>query len=168
MVISIILLIISFLLESFMSIYFPAYYISPSIFTTLYTLITLVVIYPYFSNEKKYYLLLTTFAILLDIVYTSTILLNIVGFFIISLIIKILNNIISYNVFTSCLVSIISVISYHILSFIILTILNINSYSLSNLFTIIYSSILGTIIYSIIVYLVSKILFKKYDLVSIK
>ncbi len=47
---------------------------APSIFSTIYTLIALFVVYPYFGNEKKYMYLLLFSALFFDIVYTSTIL----------------------------------------------------------------------------------------------
>lgn len=151
-----------------MSIYFPAYLINPSAFTTLYTLVTITLLYPYFNNEKKYYILLIIFGLLIDISYTNTLILNTFIFIAVSIIIKLLNNYIYHNLLTSNIVSLISVISYHIISFIILNILNYNNYTLNNLFTIIYNSIIGTIIYNTIMYLIIKLLFKKHDITYIK
>ena len=59
-----------------MSIYFPSNLVNPSILSCLYTLITLIIIYPYFYNEKKYYILLIIFGLLIDIVYSNTFLFN--------------------------------------------------------------------------------------------
>ena len=129
MIIPIIFLIISFFLESFMSIYFPSTLINPSILSCLYTLITLIIIYPYFYNEKKYYILLIIFGLLIDITYTNTFVFNTILFIMLSIIIKLLNVILPNNIFTINLKSLIIVILYHLLSFIILNIINYNSYS---------------------------------------
>jgi len=123
MIISIILLIFSFLFEGFISNYISSSLVEYNIFSTLYTLITLTVIYPYFYNKKKYYILLLIFSFLIDIVYTNTLILNVVLFIAISLIVKFLNFILPENILMVNIMSICSVILYHILSYIILTII---------------------------------------------
>ena len=125
MIISIIYLIISFLLENIMSNIFPSYLGQTSYFTTIYTIIALAIIYPYFISEKKYFILVVIFGILFDITYTSTFMVNLVIFILIGIIIKLLNNIMNNNIFMSNIISIISIITYHILTFIILNINNI-------------------------------------------
>ena len=82
-------LVVSFILENVMASIFPATLGNISYFTTIYTIIALVVIYPYFANEKKYYTLVIIFGALFDILYTSTLLLNVVFFLLIALVIKI-------------------------------------------------------------------------------
>ena len=161
MIISIIYLLISFILENIMSNIFPSYLSSVSPLTTIYTVVALVIIYPYFVSEKKYFLLVVIFGILFDILYTSTFIVNLVMFIIIYIIIKILNNIITNNILTSNIISIISIITYHTLTFIIL---NINGYNypfrlLTNIIT---HSLIMTIIYTMISYcIIGKILRKK-------
>ena len=61
------------------------------------------------------------------------------------------------------IMSISSVITYHILSFLILKIINYNTYPLSMLLDICINSILMTIIYTSILYFLSKYLFTKFD-----
>lgn len=61
MIIAIVTLVISFLYEGFISNYITSYFNNYNIFTTLYTLIALVVLLPYFANKKKYYILLLIF-----------------------------------------------------------------------------------------------------------
>ena len=52
MIIAIVTLVISFLYEGFISNYITSYFNNYNIFTTLYTLIALVVLLPYFANKK--------------------------------------------------------------------------------------------------------------------
>ena len=68
MVISIIYLIISFLFDNFMSNIFPSTLGNVSYFTTIYVIISLVIIYPYYGNEKKYYILAIIFGLLFRII----------------------------------------------------------------------------------------------------
>ena len=157
MIVSIIYLVVSFILENVMASIFPATLGNISYFTTIYTIIALVVIYPYFANEKKYY----TLVIIFDILYTSTLLLNVVFFLLIALVIKILNTNMSDNIFTINVISIISIILYHLLSFIILNLETSQTYSLILLGNIITHSILMTIVYTSISYVIIKLIYNK-------
>lgn len=163
MIIAVILLIFSFLLEGFMSLYFPSNLINPSILSCLYTLITLIIIYPYFYNEKKYYILLIIFGLLIDIVYSNTFLFNTILFLLLSIGIQILNVILPNNIFTINVKALIIVFMYHILSFILLGIIDYNGYTIDLLINIIINSVIMTLIYTSITYFITKILFKKYD-----
>jgi len=168
MIIATIFLIISFLFEGLISNYISSSFSSLNLFSTLYTLIALVVIYPYFYNEKKYYILLIIFGLLLDIVYTNTFMLNIFLFIIISLIIKILNFILPENILMMNLISIFSVILYHTLSYVILTVINYNTYPISLLLDICINSIIMTVIYTSVIYFLAKVLFNKFDMKQIR
>ena len=168
MIVSIIYLIVSFVLENVMASIFPATLGSVSYFTTIYTIIALVVIYPYFANEKKYYILVIIFGALFDILYTSTLLINVVFFILIAVIIKVLNTIMSDNIFTTNVISIISIIIYNLLSFVILNLETSQTYSLILLGKIITHSILMTIIYTTISYVIIKLIYNKLDMKQVK
>ena len=71
MIISIIYLVISFLLEGIMSNIFPSTLSNISYFTTIYIIISFAIIYPYFDNDKKFFILIFIFGILFDILYTD-------------------------------------------------------------------------------------------------
>lgn len=168
MIVSIIYLVVSFILENVMASIFPATLGNISYFPTIYTIIALVVIYPYFANEKKYYTLVIIFGALFDILYTSTLLLNVVFFLLIALVIKILNTNMSDNIFTINVISIISIILYHLLSFIILNLETSQTYSLILLGNIITHSIIMTIIYTSISYVIIKLIYNKLDMKQVK
>ena len=168
MIISIIYLVISFLLEGIMSNMFPSTLSSISYFTTIYMIIAFTIIYPYFDNDKKYFILIFVFGILFDILYTSTFMVNTFIFIIIGIVIKILYNILSDNVFVTNIISYVGIIIYHLLSFIILIITGYGDYSIILLFNIIIHSIIMTIIYTSISYFIIKFLYKKFDVKYIK
>lgn len=164
MIIIIIYSIISFLLDGLISNYIQTSLTSPSIFTTIYSIISLVIIYNFFDDDKKYLKILLVIAILFDITYTNTFILNIILFFIIYLIIKTLNYYIPNNLFTINIKSLIAISIYHILSYIILLLVHYNNYPVFILYKVLYRSIIMTIIYTTITYLIiKKIYYKYYD-----
>lgn len=168
MLLLIIYVLFSFLLEGFMSNIFASSLTDVSYFTTIYTVISFVVIYPYFYNKKKYYILLIIFGILFDALYTSTFIVNVFIFLEIGFVIYLLNNILSDNIFMINIISIIAIITYHLLSFIILSIAGYANYSFLLLGRIIVHSIIMTIIYTSLSYLVIKTLFNRFDIKEIK
>lgn len=158
----------SFLIEGFMSNIFVSTLTYISYFTTVYTIISLVIVYPYFYNKKKYYIFLVIFGLLFDSLYTSTFIVNICIFLVIGFVIHILNNVLSENVFTANIISIVSIICYHVLSFVILSIVGYADYSFLLLGRIIVHSMLMTIIYTSISYFVIRFLFNRFDLKEVK
>lgn len=138
-----------------------------SYFTTIYTVISFVVIYPYFYNKKKYYILLIIFGILFD-AYILLLLCLMSYIFRDWFVIYLLNNILSDNIFMINIISIIAIITYHLLSFIILSIAGYANYSFLLLGRIIVHSIIMTIIYTSLSYLIIKTLFNRFDIKEIK
>ena len=168
MIVSIIYLIISLLLEVIMSNFFQTTLNSISIFTTIYTIIALVIIYPYFNNERKYFILVVASGLLFDILYTSSFIFNLVLFLIVGIVIKTLYSILSENIFITNIISIIAISTYHIAAFIILSILSSINYNLLLLINIIIKSILMTIIYTTISYYSIKFVMNKLGIKQIK
>ena len=168
MVISVIYLIFSFILDNFMSNIFSSTLSNVSYFTTIYIIISFVILYSYFANERKYYLLLIIFGLLFDVLYTGTFIFNMILFFVIGIGIKILNNVFPENIFTINLISIIVISLYHLLSFIILSLVSGIDYSFILLINIITHSIVATIVYTSVSYFVMKFIFEKFNVKQIK
>jgi len=168
MTISIISLVFSFLFQGYISTYLNYSLMNPSWFSTIYILINLVILIPYFDNNKKYLKLLIIFGLLMDIVYTNTIILNTIIFLIIYFICKCINYLLPHNILTINLLNIISIIIYHILTFIILFIIRYDTYNISTLITIITHSIFMTIIYGSIMHIILSLTFKRLDIKKIK
>lgn len=159
MIITIIYLIISFLLDGLMSNSGSFALTNPSYFTTIYTVIGIVVTYHYFENSKKYLYLLISFGILFDIVYANTFLINIIVFVVIYLVCRIIDYYINNNIITINIKTVIAITMYHILTFFILLLNSYNRYSIKLLAIIIVRSIIMTLIYTTISYLVLEKLF---------
>lgn len=168
MIISAIYLIISFILDNFMSNIFPSTLTNISYFTTIYIIISLVVIYPYYVNEKKYHLLVIIFGLLFDILYTGTFVLNLVLFITIGIVIKLLNNVFPSNIFTMNVISFTSISVYHLLSFVILSLVSNISYDFMLLVNVVVHSILMTVIYTSVSYFVMKYIYGKFNIKQIK
>ena len=120
MIVSIIYLLFSFILEGFMSNIFSSTLSNISIFSTIYTVVAIVVIYPYFVNEKKFFLLIGIFGFFFDVVYTSTFPLNLIFFLLIGLVVKLLNSLFQDNILMCSLISLLCIITYHVVTFIVL------------------------------------------------
>lgn len=164
MIVIIIYLIISFLLDSIISLYIPASLTTLSYFKTIYTIVSLVVIFNYFENSKKYLIIAIILGALFDIVYTNTFLLNIVIFIVVYFLLTELDYIIPNNLFTINIKSLSALYTYHILTYIILLLTHYNSYSFSILLNILMKSTIMTIIYTTISYLlIKKIYWRHFD-----
>ena len=150
----IIYVIISFLLDGIISNILPFNLVDPSYFKTIYSIISLVIIYNYFDNHKKYLTILITLGVFFDIIYTNTFILNIIVFIIIYIVLSNLDYIITTNIFTINLKSIVCISTYHISTYIILLLANYNNYSIKLLGLILIRSIIMTIIYTTISYLI--------------
>ena len=165
MILSIILLIISFLLQGLVSNFIG---VNSSIFYTIYVLISLLIIYPHFENKKKYLILLFIFGLLMDLVYTNKTLLNVSLFFIIYYFSRMFHFFLPYNLLTINISNILSVFIYNIITFLMLVILRVDSYSFISLIKLLGSSILMSIIFTSIVYWLVNYLKKRLDLKEVK
>ncbi len=168
-VFSIILLIISFLLQGILSNFLAYTSGAISIFSTIYVLITLLLLYPYFeNNKKKFLILLVIFGGLTDLVYCNTFLLNISIFYMIYKFSNIFHFFLPYNLFTINFSNLLSIFLYHILTFLLLSLLKYDNYTFLMLTKILSSSIIMTIIYTTISYLFIKLIREKKELKEIK
>lgn len=168
MVISIISLIISFLLQGITSNYLGYGFDNLSYFFTIYPLINLMVLNPYFENEKKHLSLIIIVGLLIDLIYTNTFMFNIFIFLIIYYVSKCFYFRFPYNLFTINISNLLGIFLYHIISFIFLTVLRYDSYSISVLQKILTHSILMTVIYSSILHVIIEHIDRKLELKHIK
>lgn len=168
MTISVISLIFSFLFQGFISTYLPYTLISPSLLSSIYILVNLVILIPYFENQKKYLKLLIVFGLLMDIVYTNTFILNTIIFLVIYFICRAINYFLPHNIFTVNLLNIISIVVYHILTFLILLTIHYDSYSINSLITIISHSIIMTVLYGSLMYCIISLLMNRFQIKGVK
>lgn len=168
MLVSSVALIISVFLQGLMSRYLGYTYTNLSIFSTVFVLITLLIIIPYFSNKKKYFLLVLIFGIIMDIVYTDVFLLNVSLFVVAYYLSKSFHFFFPYNWLTVSVSNILCVFMYHIVSFLFLTILGYDSYSFFALLKILGCSVISTFVYSSIVHVIIEFIYNKLQLKEVK
>ena len=168
MLIVIIINIVSFFLQGIMSNYLNYTISNPSLFSTIYTLITLIIVSKYFDDERKYYLTAAIFGLLYDLVYTNTFILNTILFLTISIIARRLIKLFSDNIVSINIITLISIFIYHILSFIILGVISYNTYNIKILLIICTHSIIMTIIYTTITYYLSNYISSKFEIKLIR
>ena len=160
--ISIIYVIFSFILDGFISNYQNFQVNNISYLNTIYTIISLILVYDYFNNKKKYLYLIIIIGFLFDITYTGTIFINILLFFIICLVSSYLDEIFPQNIIMINIKTLIGIFIYYSLSYLLFIIFNYNHYELNLLWNILLRSIIMTIIYtSISYYLLKKIIKNK-------
>ena len=167
-ILSIITTIISLLIQGTVSNYIGYTYENLSVFSTIYVLISLLVVKPHFENEKKYLILLISFGLMIDITYTSTFLLNTCLFIIVYYFTKAFHFFVPYNLFTINASNLLSIFLYHIISFLFLTILQYDQYTIWTLIKILTNSIIMTIIYTSILYFFIETLKNKLELKNVK
>ncbi len=145
-------LIISFILDSLISNFIPL----NSIFSPLFTVVALIIIYPYFNNHKEKYLL-TCFVtgVFYDLIYTNTIIIHGFLFLVIGFIIMKLNLILSNNYVNVAIMTVIIIIIYRLIAYGLLLITANTSFDFFILIKSIYSSLLLNIIYAILTFIIT-------------
>ena len=158
----------SFLLMGMISNYQGYIPSSLSWFQTIYPLVALLILAPYFENKKKLIALVIITGLLTDIIYSHSIILNACLFATIYYFSKTFHFFFPYNLLTINISNLLSIFIYHIISFLILLLLRYDSYNLLTLGKILSHSILMTIIYTSIIYLLIDFIYKKFELKEIK
>lgn len=168
MLLSIILLLITTLIQGGISNFLGYTTNELSAFSTIYVLIVLLILNPYFENKKKYFVLLIIFGLIIDITYTNTLLLNTCLFTICYFFSKMFHFFFPYNWITISISNTLSIFIYHIISFLFLTILGYDSYTFTTLLKILSHSVLMTVIYSNIIYTIVVLITSNFQLKEVK
>ena len=166
--IPIVILIISLLLDGLLTNYLPFLINDLSFLTPLLTVSSIIIIYPFYrKKENKYYLLLFIFGMIYDLFYTNLLFFNGILFVIIGIISKYIYKNYGLSLVKIILYIILIISIYESLTGIILFSFNIVSITSNRVFYKITHSLLTNIIYIELVYLIIKIIPKKYKKISI-
>ena len=164
----IIIMTISLLLDGLLTNYLPFLVNDLSYFAPLFTLISIFIIYPlYRKKEKKYFISIFILGILYDLLYTNLLFFNAVLFVFIGFIIRLIIKNFELSYMKIILYIVIVVVSYETLTLFFLGIFNIIPVSINRLIYKITHSLLINIIYGEILFIIIKILPKKYKEISI-
>jgi len=156
-----ILTIISFLLDGILSRYINI----NSIFLPLFTIVSLIIIYPYFNdNNSRYFKYISIIGLLYDIVYCNTIFFNSFIFLILGFFIIMISYSLSNNIYVNILITMICISLYRIINYLFVVLFKNVDFTFIVLFKSIYSSLILNIIYCIILYLSSEYFSNKYKI----
>ena len=164
--IPLIILILSFILDGILTNFLP--YIELSLFTPLLTLVSIFLIYPFYKKtELRYFVTLIILGILYDLFYTNLLFFNAILFLINGFITKIIYKNLDIN-FIKLIIYIIGIIIiYELTTGLIIFIFNLVPITITKILYKITHSILLNVIYAELIYLVLKIIPKKFKKINI-
>ena len=168
MMVSIFTILFSFLMQGFFSNYLGYHFNSLSWFITVYPLIGLLILVPYFDNSVKRNVFIIVVGLFIDMIYTHTFIFNACLCLILYFVSSMFHFYFPYNLLTINISNLICVFLYHICTFLFLFLTKYDSYSFMILLKVLSHSILMTIIYSSFIYFVIDSLFKKFRLHEIR
>ncbi|MCI8347805.1 MAG: rod shape-determining protein MreD [Bacilli bacterium] len=170
MAISIIIVIISFLLDGILTNFLPFGVGDLSLFTPLTTLVSMVVIYQFFyhsHNQKKYLIAATITGFLYDLFYTNLLFFNSLLFFLIAYFTMILYKQIGESYIKIIFHVLIIIVSYELVTSLCIIVFNLVPISINRILYKISHSLLFNLIYAELIYIIIKLIPKKYRKVSI-
>ena len=155
------ILIVSFLLDGIMSKFLPA----NSVFYSLFSLVSLIVVYPYFCGDKvSYYKYSFVFGFLYDLIYTDTMIFYAFMFLFMAFIITKLSLILNNNYFNTIIITLISIIAFRSVTYLLIAMTGNVNFNISIWFRGIYSSIITNVIYVILLLFITNFISKKLNI----
>lgn len=164
----IIIVLISLLLDGFLTNILPYTVENLSLLTPSLTLISILLIYPFYrKKEMKYTTLILITGVIYDLLYTNLLFFNAILFYIVIRIMQYIYKNYEINYFTIIINTIIAITTYEVLQVIIISIYNLYSITLYSLVYKIKSSLLLNIIYAELIYFIISIIPRKYRKINI-
>jgi len=159
------ILIFSYLFETAFSNVVPI----NTIFTPLFLLTSLTILYPYFKNKKINFIIVCIICgLFYDITLTNSSFINTLSFSICGGLIILGYNYINYNIYSSNFFNMIVLIIYRIISYLLLCIVDFIKFNEMTLLEGIYNSLISNIAYGIFIYLLIDILAKMFSLKKVE
>lgn len=155
---------ISLLLDALISSFVPISTINNVFVVPMFTIISLIIIYPYYEEKFSFIKVCILFGLIYDILFTNTLGLNISLFFIIGYIITFMDDILSNTLFSIIIKMLIVILLYDTLTYAILLLMNYMNYGILELFEKLYKSILLNVIYITILYFSTNVIAKKLSI----
>lgn len=144
-----IILSIAFYLEGIFSNFVS---ISTKFFNPLFALVTLISIYPFFREKRKYFLVCFGYGVLYDFIYTDTLIFHGFLFICIGYLSYHMHKLFSLNIINIIFITFISIFGYRLLSYILLCLVGGYKFIWIKLFYSIVSSIIINIFFVTILY----------------
>lgn len=144
---------VSFYIEGIISNFIS---VSTKLWNPLLSLVTLVAIYPFFKNKKRYYQVCFGYGILYDLVYTNTLIFHGLLFLSIGYLIHYMHKIFSLNLANIIVLTFFSILGYRTFSYILLCLVGSYKFIWITLLNSITSSLLLNFIYATLLYIFFK------------
>ena len=165
---SLIIVIISILLDGLLSNILPYTPNALSLFTPMLTIVSLILIYPLnIKKEQNYYITAAITGLVYDLLYTNLLFYNAIIFLGLAVAIKYMHKYLETNCLNIAIYTILTITLYEVSTAIILVTFNLIPITIGAIFYKIIHSLLLNIIYVEIVFLIIKLLPKKYKKVNI-
>lgn len=145
MIRTILVIILSFLLEENLSNYIP---INTNFFNIMFIISSLIIISELIINQNHFYLIAILMGLFYDLIFTNRLGFSVLTFLLTAIFIKNINKLVKTKI--NIIKYIIILIFYRIISYLILLLVGYLDFSISKLFISIYSSIILNLFYIII------------------
>lgn len=133
----------------------------------LFTIVSLVLIYPYFrSNDFQYFKYSAILGLLYDISYANTIFFNFFIFLILGFVVMMFYYFFSNRIYITAFISFLLIILYRIITMLFLILFKSYEISFQSLLESIYSSLFINIMYCIIMYVLTSLYSKKHHILK--
>ncbi len=146
------IIICSFLLEGVMSNFVPLNgFLAP-----LFTLVSLIIIYPLFDDSLNYYKYVFITGLAYDLIYTNTIVFHALIFCFMAFLLKRVNLVLSDNYFNVLITIAICILVYRTLTYGLLVLVSSASFSLVTLIFSILKSLIINLLYGLLLFYIVK------------
>lgn len=163
MLIPIVILVISFLLDGILSNFLPYMVGDLSLFTPMLTIVSFVVIYPFFTKTiRKYLTICFVTGLVYDFMYTNLLFYNAILFLGLGALVMILYRYIRLNWLSLFLFISLAIIGYEVMNVIVILIFQLVPMTFYRFLYKIGHSLLLNLIYGEILYLIISLIPKKY------
>ena len=166
--IPIIIMIVSLIFDGILSNFLPFLVNDLSLFTPMFTVVSIFIIYPFYrKQEKKYFISLFILGIIYDLLYTNLLFFNGVLFVSIGALTRYIIKNFELSYIKVILYTLVVIVFYESITAILLLIFNIVTITISSLLYKITHSLIINLIYVELIYLILKLVPKKYKEISI-
>lgn len=154
---------ISFFLDGILSRYIPI----SSIFLPLFTIVSLILIYPYFrGNDYRYFKYIAILGLLYDISYANTVFFHFFLFMVLGFIVLLFFYFLSNTWYINVMITLTCVIVYRLLTYLFIVLFKDVDFSLIMLVKSIYSSLLLNSFYCLFIYFLTYSYRRKHKIVT--
>jgi len=168
MVVIILLTLFNLFFSNLLTNYLPYLISNLSFFSFSLSLTSLVLLYPFFNNDNKKYLIYAgILGLVIDILVSNTLFLNVGVFILMGAIVVFANQFFINNPMNDSFLAMGILLIYNILIFLILNIIDYNNFSFLELYNVVVSNVLITFIYTFVMFHILRWLSKKYRIKKI-